>query len=158
MFLDSDNLVFEYTKFYHLIRVLKPDFQRSLLIGGAGYSFPKAYLASYPDAVMDVELLRRAFLDGGHASPGHAGAAPRGGPGGGNERPAAIHRTDAESLLQREYDGGGALRGADDRQRQRHTSDAVMPKSKRAKMLMFLRDKANGTSATDRTNKLAAMI
>lgn len=54
MFLDSDQLAFEYSKFYHLISVINPDFQRTLLIGGAGYSFPKAYLASYPDAVIDV--------------------------------------------------------------------------------------------------------
>ena len=49
MFVDTDDLVFEYTKFYHLIRALAPDFQRSLMIGGAGYSFPKEYLAKYPN-------------------------------------------------------------------------------------------------------------
>lgn len=54
MFLDSDELVFEYTKFYHLISVLKPDLQRSLMIGGAGYSFPKAYLSTYSNASLDV--------------------------------------------------------------------------------------------------------
>lgn len=69
IFVDSDELVFEYTKFYHLIRVLKPDFQKSLMIGGAGYSFPKAYLASYPTASLDVveidpaltQIARRRF-------------------------------------------------------------------------------------------------
>ena len=69
MFTDSDDLVFEYTKFYHLISVLKPEFQRSLMIGGAGYSFPKAYLAAYPNATLDVveidpkltEIARRRF-------------------------------------------------------------------------------------------------
>lgn len=54
VFTDSDELVFEYTKFYHLIRAVRPDFQRSLMIGGAGYSFPKAYLSSYPQATLDV--------------------------------------------------------------------------------------------------------
>ncbi|MEQ1765053.1 MAG: fused MFS/spermidine synthase [Pyrinomonadaceae bacterium] len=54
MFTDSDELVFEYTKFYHLISILKPEFQKSLMIGGAGYSFPKAYLSSYPNASLDV--------------------------------------------------------------------------------------------------------
>ena len=54
VFTDSDELVFEYTKFYHLIGVLKPGFQRSLMIGGAGYSFPKAYLAAHPNASLDV--------------------------------------------------------------------------------------------------------
>jgi predicted membrane-bound spermidine synthase len=36
MFMDSDELVFEYTKFYHLAKVLKPDLRRTLMIGGAG--------------------------------------------------------------------------------------------------------------------------
>jgi len=69
MFTEGDELVFEYTKFYHLIRVLRPDFQRSLMIGGAGYSFPKAYVAAYPNASLDVveidpaltEIARRRF-------------------------------------------------------------------------------------------------
>jgi predicted membrane-bound spermidine synthase len=69
MFEDSDELVFEYTKFYHLIKLLKPDFRRSLMIGGAGYSFPKSYLATYPQASLDVveidrtltQLARRRF-------------------------------------------------------------------------------------------------
>ena len=63
MFVDSDNLVFEYTKFYHLIGVLKPDFQRSLMIGGAGYSFPKEYLAKYPRASLDVVEIDPALTD-----------------------------------------------------------------------------------------------
>lgn len=69
MFTDSDELVFEYTKFYHLIGVLKPDFAKSLMIGGAGYSFPKAYLSTYEHATLDVveidpaltEIARRRF-------------------------------------------------------------------------------------------------
>ena len=69
MFLDDDDLVFEYTKFYHLIRTLKPAFQRSLMIGGAGYSFPKSYLTTYRNASLDVveidpvltEIARRRF-------------------------------------------------------------------------------------------------
>lgn len=54
MFLDSNDLVFEYSKFYHLIRVLNPRFHRTLIVGGAGYSFPKSYLSAYPDASIDV--------------------------------------------------------------------------------------------------------
>jgi predicted membrane-bound spermidine synthase len=69
MFIDNDELVFEYTKFYHLIRVLSPGFQRSLMIGGAGYSFPKGFLATYPNASLAVveidpkltEIARRRF-------------------------------------------------------------------------------------------------
>jgi spermidine synthase len=48
MFLDSDELASEYLRYYHLVRHFKPDFQTTLLIGGAGYSFPKDFLKKYP--------------------------------------------------------------------------------------------------------------
>ena len=54
MFLDSDELVFDYAKYYHLIRHFKPDFNETLMIGGAGYSFPKDYLKTYKTAKIDV--------------------------------------------------------------------------------------------------------
>lgn len=54
MYLDSDELVSEYARYYHLIRHFKPDFQKTLMIGGAGYSFPKEYLKTYPNAEIDV--------------------------------------------------------------------------------------------------------
>ena len=53
-FLDSDELVSDYLRYYHLARYFKPDFQESLMIGGAGYSFPKEYLRVYENARMDV--------------------------------------------------------------------------------------------------------
>ena len=49
MYLESDELASEYAKYYHLVRHFKPDFQTTLLIGGAGYSFPKDFLKVYPD-------------------------------------------------------------------------------------------------------------
>ena len=56
MFLDGrpDELVFEYTKFYHLVRAVNPGFTRTLMIGGAGYSFPKSYLVEYPNAELEI--------------------------------------------------------------------------------------------------------
>lgn len=54
MFLDSDDLVNEYTKYYHLVRHFMPNFSTSLMIGGAGYSFPKNFLYTYDNASMDV--------------------------------------------------------------------------------------------------------
>ena len=54
VYLDSDELVFDYNKYYHLVRYLKPDFQRALMIGGAGYTFPREYLRTYPTATIDV--------------------------------------------------------------------------------------------------------
>lgn len=53
-FLDSEDLVLQYSPYYHLIRHFKPDFKDTLIIGGAGYSFPKDYLRSYPEARIDV--------------------------------------------------------------------------------------------------------
>lgn len=54
MFLDSDELVFDYARYYHLIRHFKPDFENTLMIGGAGYSFPKDYLKKYNNVAIDV--------------------------------------------------------------------------------------------------------
>ncbi len=52
--LDIDELALEYTKFYHLAAHYHPDLDRSLMIGGAGYSFPKDYLRRYPNSRIDV--------------------------------------------------------------------------------------------------------
>jgi len=69
MFLDSNDLVLEYSRYYHLIRHFNPKIERTLIIGGAGYSFPKEYLRTDPDATLDVveidpqmtEIARRFF-------------------------------------------------------------------------------------------------
>ena len=54
MYLESDELTSEYAKFYHLAKELNPRFRNALMIGGAGYSFPKEYLRKYPEATIDV--------------------------------------------------------------------------------------------------------
>ena len=54
MFLDSDELVFQYLKYYDLSEHFNPDFRRSLLIGGATYSYPKHYLNKFPEALIDI--------------------------------------------------------------------------------------------------------
>jgi len=54
MFLDSDALVNEYTEYYHLAKHFNPDFKKTLMIGGAGYSYPKNFLLRYPEATIDV--------------------------------------------------------------------------------------------------------
>lgn len=53
-YLDNNDLVFEYTKFYDLAKYYNPDFKKTLMIGGAGYSYPKYFLEKYPDATIDV--------------------------------------------------------------------------------------------------------
>lgn len=54
MFLDSDELVNEYTKYYHLVKHFNPNFEKALMLGGAGYSYPKDYLLKYPESTIDV--------------------------------------------------------------------------------------------------------
>lgn len=54
MYLDNDDLVFQYTKFYDLARHFNPDFKKALLLGGAAYSYPKYYLKNFPSATIDV--------------------------------------------------------------------------------------------------------
>ena len=54
MYLQSDELVFPYTKFYRLARHFNPNIKKTLMIGGAAYSYPKDYLRQYPDARIDV--------------------------------------------------------------------------------------------------------
>lgn len=54
MFLDSDDLVNRYTTFYHYPMQLHGNAQKTLMLGGAGYSFPKDFLRRYPEATIDV--------------------------------------------------------------------------------------------------------
>ncbi len=54
IFFDSDELVLEYAKYYQLAGFFKPDLQNTLLLGGAGYTFPRAFLDKYPNAQMEV--------------------------------------------------------------------------------------------------------
>lgn len=69
MYLDGDDLVFQYNHYYHLLRYFRPGFRKTLMIGGAGFTFPREYLRTYPDASIDVveidqkmtEIARRFF-------------------------------------------------------------------------------------------------
>jgi predicted membrane-bound spermidine synthase len=54
MFLESDDLVHTYTKYYHLASHFRPDFKTALMLGGAAYSFPRDYVVRYPEASIDV--------------------------------------------------------------------------------------------------------
>ncbi len=50
----EDDLVFDYTKFYRIAKHFKPEIKKSLVIGGAGYTYPRDYLKQYPNAYLDV--------------------------------------------------------------------------------------------------------
>ena len=54
MFLKSDELVNEYTKYYDMVRHFNPTFRKALMLGGGGYSYPKDYLRKYPENTIDV--------------------------------------------------------------------------------------------------------
>lgn len=54
MYLESDELVNGYTKYYHLARFFNPDFKNALMFWWAGYSFPKEFIKKYPKATLDV--------------------------------------------------------------------------------------------------------
>lgn len=54
MFLDHDDLVFDYTKYYRLASHFKPDLQSALMLGGGAYSYPKDFIKRLPAATLDV--------------------------------------------------------------------------------------------------------
>lgn len=57
MFLDSDDptdLVYDYTKYYSLYKLFKPDTKQALVLGGGAYTIPKALLSDLPDATVEV--------------------------------------------------------------------------------------------------------
>lgn len=54
MFLESNELVFDYTKFFHLARHFHPGFKETLILGGGAYSYTKDFLGEYPEATMDA--------------------------------------------------------------------------------------------------------
>ena len=48
------DLVYEYTKYYDLMFKSSNEIKDTLMIGGAGYSYPKYYISNYLDKNMDV--------------------------------------------------------------------------------------------------------
>lgn len=54
MYLDSDNLVFDYLKFYDLATYFNPNIKNALVVGGAAYSYPKYAITKYPKLNVDV--------------------------------------------------------------------------------------------------------
>ncbi len=53
-FLNSDELVFDYTKYYDIANEILPKPKKTLMIGGAAYSYPQYFLKKYPGVLMDV--------------------------------------------------------------------------------------------------------
>lgn len=62
MYLDSDELVYDYTKYYSLYKLFQPDTQQALVIGGGAYSIPKALLQDLPEAQVDVSEIEPSLF------------------------------------------------------------------------------------------------
>lgn len=54
MFLDSDELVFDYTRYFNAYKLFNTEVKNALVIGGGAYSIPKALLSELPKATVDV--------------------------------------------------------------------------------------------------------
>jgi len=54
MYLDSDKMVFDYTKYYQLYKLFNLKYTSALVIGGGAYSIPKAFLNDSPEMQVDV--------------------------------------------------------------------------------------------------------
>lgn len=63
MFLDSDELVYDYTKYYELYKLVNSKPKHSLVLGGGAYSVPKAILKNVPDASVDVIEIEPSLYD-----------------------------------------------------------------------------------------------
>lgn len=54
MYLDSDELAYDYTKYYELYKLVNPKAKSAFVIGGGAYSIPKALLKESPNMQVDV--------------------------------------------------------------------------------------------------------
>ena len=63
MYLDSDELVLGYTKYYALYKLFTPDPEQVLVIGGGAYSIPKALLNDLPQVKVDVSEIEPSLHD-----------------------------------------------------------------------------------------------
>ncbi|OGZ72095.1 MAG: hypothetical protein A2908_04330 [Candidatus Staskawiczbacteria bacterium RIFCSPLOWO2_01_FULL_38_12b] len=62
-FINSPDLVYEYTKYYALYSIFTPKVKEALVIGGGAYSVPKALLADLPKATIDVAEIEPSLFD-----------------------------------------------------------------------------------------------
>ncbi len=54
MYLQSDELVYDYTKYYQVYKLVTKHPEHALVIGGGAYSVPKALLQDDPNVIVDV--------------------------------------------------------------------------------------------------------
>jgi spermidine synthase len=62
-FIGSDELVYDYTKYYAVYSVLNPNVKEALMIGGGGYSVPRSLLRDLPYVNIDVAEIEPSLFD-----------------------------------------------------------------------------------------------
>jgi len=60
---DPNDLVMDYTKYFHLAKIFNPDLEKVLFIGGGGFSGPKNFLITYPNIQIDVVEIDPDVID-----------------------------------------------------------------------------------------------
>lgn len=63
MYLNSDELAVDYTKYSSLYKVFTPNPKQALVIGGGAYSIPKALLRDLPNATIDVSEIEPSLFE-----------------------------------------------------------------------------------------------
>lgn len=63
VYLDSSELVYDYTKYYVFYKVFTPGTRRVLVIGGGIYSIPKAFLTDIKDVRVDVAEIEPSLFE-----------------------------------------------------------------------------------------------
>lgn len=63
MYLDADDLVFDYSKYYALYKIFNPDLKQALVIGGGAYSIPKALLKEPGLETVDVAEIEPSLYE-----------------------------------------------------------------------------------------------
>jgi spermidine synthase len=54
IYLERDELVYEYLRYYRLAEHFMPGFRKALMIGGAAFTYPQYFINHYADASIDV--------------------------------------------------------------------------------------------------------
>jgi spermidine synthase len=63
MYTESDELVYSYTKYYRLLDHFAPETKSALMLGGAGYSYPKDFIRNHPEASIDIVEIDPALTE-----------------------------------------------------------------------------------------------
>lgn len=63
MFLDSDDLVYDYTKYYSLYKMSGSEIKEALVIGGGAYSIPKILFAELPEVNISVAEIEPSLFE-----------------------------------------------------------------------------------------------